>query len=81
MFWTIFGRTELILGASKANNGEEYATDVRFYVAPQKPDQNAENRISETPPKPFLFSASKHKMTGIVWNAVYAKSGGCTGLV
>ena len=42
MFWTLFGRTELILGASKAKYCEELDSEVRFYVAPQNPDKNNE---------------------------------------
>ena len=38
MFWTFFGRTELILGASKAKYCEELDFEVRFHVAPQNPD-------------------------------------------
>ena len=44
----IFGRTELIIGVSKAKNYEESDSEVRFGVAPQKPDKNTEKHISET---------------------------------
>ena len=39
-----FGRTELIIGASKAKNCEESASDVRFHVAPPKPAKKSEKR-------------------------------------
>ena len=52
MFWSIFDRTELILGASKAKYCEELDFEVRFYVAPQNPDNNSEKRISETETNP-----------------------------
>ena len=39
MFWTFFGRTELILGASKAKYCEELDFEVRFHVAPQNLDK------------------------------------------
>ncbi len=34
-----FGRTEVIIGASKAKNCEESFGEVRFDVAPQKPSK------------------------------------------
>ena len=43
-----FGRTELIIGASKAKNCEESASDVRFHVAPPKPAKKSEKRNFET---------------------------------
>ena len=48
MFWTFFGRTELILGASKATYCEELDFEVRFHVALPNPDKNTEKRILET---------------------------------
>ena len=48
MFCTFFGRTELILGASKAKYCEELDFEVHFHVAPQNPDKNTEKRISVT---------------------------------
>ena len=44
----IFGRTDLIIGQSKAKFCEESAGDVRFCVAPQKPRKNVEKRMFET---------------------------------
>ena len=44
----IFGRTDLIIGQSKAKFCEESAGDVRFCVAPQKPGKNVEKRVFET---------------------------------
>ena len=41
---TKFGRTDLIIGQSKAKNCEESAADVRIGVAPQKPSKNVEKR-------------------------------------
>ena len=67
MCWTRFGRTELILGASKAKYCEELDFEVRFHVAPQNPDKNTEKRISETEQNPEKkVRASKHEMLGIV---------------
>ena len=39
-----FGRTDLLIGQSKAKNCEESAGDVRIGVAPQKPSKNMEKR-------------------------------------
>ena len=41
---TKFGRTDLIIGQSKAKNCEEFAGDVRIGVAPQKPSKNMQKR-------------------------------------
>ena len=43
-----FGRTELILGASRAKKCEESDFVVHFDVAPQKYSKNTETQISET---------------------------------
>ena len=48
MLWMFFGRTDLILGASKAKYCEELDFETRFYVAPQDPAKNTKARISET---------------------------------
>ena len=67
MFWTIFGRTELILGASKAKYCEELDFEARFYVTPQIPDKNTEKRISETEKiRKKKVRVSKNEMSGIV---------------
>ena len=67
MFWTFFGRTELILGASKAKYCEELDFEVRFHVAPHNPDKKTEKRISETENNPDKkVRGSKNKMSGIV---------------
>ena len=47
-FLMIFGRTDLIIGQSKAKFCEESAGDVRFCVAPQKPGKSVEKRVFET---------------------------------
>ena len=52
MFWTIFGRTELIIGASKAKHCQTFDFDIRFYVAPPNPDMKPEKIISETDKSP-----------------------------
>ena len=52
MFWTIFGRTELIIGASKAEHREKLDFEVHFHVAPQNSDKNTEKQISETAKNP-----------------------------
>ena len=39
-----FGRTDFIIGQSKAKNCEESADDVRIGVAPQKPSKNMQKR-------------------------------------
>ena len=65
MFWTFFGRTELILGASKAKYCEELDFEVRFHVAPPNPDKNTEKRISETEKYPEKkFGCRKIKCRG-----------------
>ena len=48
MFWKLFGRTELVLDASKAEYCEQLDFEVRFHVAPQNPAKNTEKWISET---------------------------------
>ena len=62
-----FGRTEVIIGASKAKFCRESFGEVRFCVAPQKPGKNREKLVFETikmSNKTFL--ASKNQMLGIV---------------
>ena len=44
----IFGRTELIIGISKAKFCGKSFGEVRFCVAPQKPGTNAENRAFDS---------------------------------
>ena len=44
----IFGRTDLIIGQSKAKHGEEDAGDVGMDVALQKPSKNIEKHAPET---------------------------------
>ena len=56
-----FGRTDLLIGQSKAKNCKESAGDVRIGVAPQM--KNARNFATKK------FSSSKNKMLGIVRNA------------
>ena len=43
-----FGRTEVIIGASKAKFCRESFGEVRFCVAPQKPGKNMEKLVFET---------------------------------
>ena len=43
-----FDRTDRILGVSRAKHCGESAGDVRFDVAPRKPDKNAEKRLVKT---------------------------------
>ena len=43
-----FGRTEVIIGASKAKFCRESFGEVRFCIAPQKPGKNDEKRLFET---------------------------------
>ena len=62
-----FGRTELIIGASKAKFCRESFGEVRFCVAPQKPGKNREKLVFETKKmsnKKILVS--KNQMLGIV---------------
>ena len=63
-FWTIFGRTELIISVSGAKNCEESDFEVRFYVAPQKPRKNAEKRAFSTNFvfETFFFGVEKWKL-------------------
>ena len=58
-----FGRTGLIIGASKATNCEECACDLSFGVAPPKPRKNAETKRNNAVEK---ISQSKNGMWGIV---------------
>ena len=44
----IFGRTEVIIGASKAKNCEESFAEVRLCVSPQKPSKINEKQVFET---------------------------------
>ena len=48
MLSMFFGRTDLVLGASKATYCEELDFDTRFDVAPQDPAKNTKAQISET---------------------------------
>ena len=62
-----FGRTEVIIDASKAKFCRESFGEVRFCVAPQKPGKNKEKLVFETKQmsnKKFLVS--KNQMLGIV---------------
>ena len=62
-----FGRTEVIIGASKAKFCRESFGEVRFCVAPQKPGKNREKLVFEAKKmsnKKFLVS--KNQMLGIV---------------
>ena len=66
VFLMNFGRTDLLIGQSKAKNCKESDGDVGIGVAPQKPSKNIEKRGKNCD---FCFSTSKHKMSGIVRNA------------
>ena len=62
-----FGRTEVIIGASKAKFCRESFGEVRFCVAPQKPGKNMEKLVFETKKmsnKTILVS--KNQILGIV---------------
>ena len=62
-----FGRTEVIIGASKAKFCRESFGEVRFCVAPQKPGKNREKLAFETKQmwnKKLLVS--KNQMLGII---------------
>ena len=62
-----FGRTEAIIGASKAKFCRESFGEVRFCVAPQKPGKNREKLVFETKKmsnKKCLVA--KNKMLGFV---------------
>ena len=62
-----FGRTEVIIGASKAKFCRESFGEVRFCVAPQKPGKNWGKLVFETKKmsnKKVLVS--KNQMLGIV---------------
>ena len=62
-----FGRTEVIIGASKAKFCRESFGEVRFCVAPQKPGKNRGKLVFETNQmsnKKCLVS--KNQMLGIV---------------
>ena len=62
-----FGRTEVIIGASKAKFCRESFGEVRFCVAPQKPGKNKEKLVFETKKMSNnKFLVSKNQMLGIV---------------
>ena len=62
-----FGRTEVIIGASKAKFCRESFGEVRFCVAPQKPGKNMEKLVFETKQMSNKkFAVSKNQMLGIV---------------
>ena len=62
-----FGRTEVIIGASKAKFCRESFGEVRFCVAPQKPGKNREKLVFETKEMSNeKFLVSKNQMLGIV---------------
>ena len=62
-----FGRTEVIIGASKAKFCRESFGEVRFCVAPQKPGKNREKLVFETKKMSNTkFLVSKNQMLGIV---------------
>ena len=63
----IFGRTNLIIGQSKAKNCKESAGDVGIDVALQKPSKNVKKHVFES--KKFRQqkkSTSKNKIAVIV---------------
>ena len=62
-----FGRTEVIIGASKAKFCRESFGEVRFCVAPQKPSKNRGKLAFETKTMSNnKFLVSKNQMLGIV---------------
>ena len=61
-----FGRTEVIIGASKAKFCRESFGEVRFCVAPQKPGKNGEKLVLETKNVEQKILVSKNQMLGIV---------------
>ena len=62
-----FGRTEVIIGASKAKFCRESFGEVRFCVAPQKPGKNRGKLVFETKQMSNQkFLVSKNQMLGIV---------------
>ena len=62
-----FGRTEVIIGASKAKFCRESFGEVRFCVAPQKPGKNQEKLVFETKQMSNnKILMSKNQMLGIV---------------
>ena len=62
-----FGRTEVIIGASKAKFCRESFGEVRFCVAPQKPGKNRGKLVFETKQMSNnKFLVSKNQMLGIV---------------
>ena len=62
-----FGRTEVIIGASKAKFCRESFGEVRFCVAPQKPGKNKGKLVFETKQMSNnKFLVPKNQMLGIV---------------
>ena len=62
-----FGRTEVIIGASKAKFCRESFGEVRFCVAPQKPGKNRGKLVFETKQMSNTnFLVSTNQMLGIV---------------
>ena len=58
-FLVKFGRTDLLIGQSKAKNCKESAGDVRIGVAPQKPSKNMEKREKFRDKKHFRHRKTK----------------------
>jgi len=52
----IFGRTELIIGASKAKNDQESFAEVHLSASHQNPDQNSKKQNSESEKIRIFFS-------------------------
>ena len=65
----IFGRTNLIIGQSKAKKCKESAGDVGIDVAPQKPSENVKTHVFETNKVRKKKKSPKKKMSVIVRNA------------
>ena len=67
IFLTIFGRTDLMIGASKAKNGVEFDFEVRLPMNPPKLAQKDQKQLPT--PKNFVeknFFSPKIEMTGII---------------
>ena len=63
----MFGRTELIMGVSRAKNCQQFDFEEGFHAAPQKPDKNKGEKRSEPEKNPEKkVRVSKNEMSGIV---------------
>ena len=66
IFLSIFGRTELRIGPSRAKNCQEVDFEVRFSLEASKPAQKGEKRFPRPKNLADFFFSPKIELTGIV---------------